>query len=111
MNETQEILNGKWSYLNSYLGKPVSINWASRSVEGTLENVDPTVMTATIRPTLLYAPNGKPYLEEKEPTTISLNLFDMGRTECVFYPIKNLEERVLAIQEANKVKSVMGFRA
>jgi len=113
MENTQERkyerMEGKFEYLNNYLGKPILVNWGKSYLEGTLHDVNPERMTATVMPTILYNLNGKPYIEEKTPTTLSLHLFDLTKMECMIQPIRSLEERVAYVNQLNVPKAKIGF--
>lgn len=104
-----ERMEGKFEYLSNYLGKPILINWGKTYLEGTLHDVNPERMTATIMPTIQYAMDGKPYIEEKVPTTLSLHLLDFTRMEFVIQPIRSLEERVSQISQLNVPRAKIGF--
>lgn len=104
-----ERIEGKFEYLNNYLGKSIYVNWGKTSLEGTLHDVNPERMTATIMPTILYTSKGKPYIEDAVPTTLSLHLLDFTRMECLIQPIRSLEERVSQIDQLNVPKAKIGF--
>lgn len=102
-------IEGKFEYLNNYLGKPILVNWGKTYLEGTLHDVNPERMTATIMPTIQYALDGKPYVEAKTPTTLSLHLLDFTKMECAIQPIRSLEERVSYVNQLNVPKAKIGF--
>jgi hypothetical protein len=105
----QRKLEGKWAYLNHYLGKPFFAKCGRDSIEGVLYKVDPENRIATVLPTILYDSKNQPYVEKETPTYLSLNLFDFATHDAIVQPLKSLEDRIEWVNQINTPKAKIGF--